>query len=192
MTINFTTKCPNLQIIMVDSMGNINYNYNAQTKNNGLTYNFPYSIGQGNRQSISLVDWSGNTSCSWSFNFKLNFKCDTVTDYCYDCSDYNKCLSCINGYFFYQNRCYANLPNCAKVTGLDCSLCNSGYILVDGVCRLCSSFIPDCKSCSSTTVCTGCKVGYALTAGNLGCATCTSFMADCVTCTSSSVCTGCP
>lgn len=192
MTVSFTTLCPNLRIMFVNQGGTIFYNYATSTRNNGFTYTFSVSFGGGMSQSISLVDWNNVKSCSWSYSFKLTFNCSIVTTNCNDCNSYTNCLYCFYGYFLYMNKCYMNIQNCVTRNGLECTVCASGYVLVNGACRLCSSFMPNCNTCSSTTLCSTCYNGYALTAGNLGCDKCSNTIPDCVSCSSSTVCTSCP
>ena len=178
--------------MFASSGGSIFYNYGVGWwLNDGWTHTFNVNIGNGNSQSIVLMDWNNNRMCSWSYSFQLNFNCSIVTSQCYDCSSYTTCTNCVGGYFLYMNRCYTNIPNCATRSGLSCALCSSGYILVDGACRLCSSFMPNCQTCPNPLTCSTCMTKYALDSGNTGCTKCSIYILNCVYCSSRTVCTSC-
>lgn len=149
LAVTFSTKCPNLRIIFMNSMASITSNYSTVGYNNGNNYSYSFGISMGTKQSISLIDWNSATTCNWSFNFMLNFSCSIVTPNCYDCSSYTTCTYCVSGYFLYSNLCFLNIPNCMTRYQLTCMQCAYGYLLNNGNCMGCSSYMPNCRDCSS-------------------------------------------
>ena len=50
--------------------------------------------------------------------------------------------------------------NCIDCTKEACTKCSSGFVLDQNACHSCALYIPNCKECSSTTICTSCLAGY--------------------------------
>jgi hypothetical protein len=112
------------------------------------------------------------------------------------CNKFNNCTNCGqgNGYILLGAnclRCSAN-PNCLQCRPTNskaCSLCATGFYINSA--DTCSSCPNNCVSCISSSVCTGCTVGYTFSDGYVQgqCLPCT---APCVTCYGSQTyCTSC-
>lgn len=57
-------------------------------------------------------------------------------------------------------------------------------------CDTCIAHMTDCLTCTSSTVCTSCNIGFYVDAISHLCQTCATIT-SCITCTSSTVCTKC-
>jgi hypothetical protein len=68
----------------------------------------------------------------------------------------------------------------------------SGYYLDSLQCFFCSTAIPHCQLCSSSTVCTSCSPSFAINPLNSSqCVTCLSLIPNCQICSDSSSCSLC-
>jgi len=104
--------------------------------------------------------------------------------------------------------CPAGCPQDCDSTSANCFSCTDGYALdttqYPYTCVLCRDAISGCTSCSSTTACNRCELGYYLTAYDPNspstCIPCSNFSTNCAECNNnynpetglqSPVCTGC-
>ena len=62
-----------------------------------------------------------------------------------NCIDSTNCLSCVNGYFFYNYTCKTTCPD-------------QYYPLSSN--NTCDNCISPCKTCSNKTKCLSCTIGY--------------------------------
>jgi len=95
---------------------------------------------------------------------------------------------------------YASGPDCLPCTNSGCSECEGyasfcaacypGYVLFNNDCKRCSSFMPGCANCSSTSVCTACD-SLHLQVNQSTCLACSSLMPHCGSCSSMTTCTNC-
>lgn len=84
-----------------------------------------------------------------------------------------------------QSQCYTN-PNCSVCNSSGCSSCISLDYYVGGTpptCKLCSTYIYQCKECVSYTNCTVCNSGYHTVKNNSECISCLSTISGCTKCT---------
>ncbi len=190
MTMTYSTRCPNLYFTFIDSAGNTVCNYATRPYNNGGTYSMSCYLGVGTGQKLMLSDRNRATSCNYQFSYQLSFSCASVTNNCYDCTNYTTCTSCLGGYYLYLNRCHQFPSYCLAVSVTSCIACQSRYYILLGVCRLCLIPIFKCLYCSNNSTCTTCIAGYALTS-TFQCALCSSFISNCLNCSNNSTCTSC-
>ena len=91
--------------------------------------------------------------------------------------------------------CSACPGNCPTCIGLNnCTSCATGYILASSFCLSCSTVIPNCVSCITSTnpySCISCNTGYFVTPSQTSCTTCQDAIPGCLTCTNISYCLTC-
>ena len=122
-------------------------------------------------------------------------------DNCYECSNFNTCDVCLEGYTLYNNK-----KLCVRQTDIDSNLY---FEIRPGIISSCSNLIQDCRKCSNADTCFVCQDGAGLTIDNacvnealvkqnheyykdendkyISC----SIMPNCSTCYSGTVCTSC-
>ncbi|KAL4468978.1 hypothetical protein ABPG73_019746 [Tetrahymena malaccensis] len=131
-------------------------------------------------------------------DFKLNeeqkscyLRCDQSCKTCSEPNNPNKCLSCPDGYFLFQNSCKMCQQPCQNCLGeKQCLSCISSDYYYDENNHNCKiKCHPDCKSCSGPTQynCTDCFDSYYL--DNNSCKKCLSPCNNCNT--SKETCTSC-
>lgn len=102
------------------------------------------------------------------------------------------CSSCAIGYYLNTSSLCSqcNLDKCVTCgrsgSTVLCTSCLSGYFLISGTCRACSS---NCRKCTSATTCTVCNTEYFLSSGT--CSAVTTSVSNCQTYSSSTVCSTC-
>lgn len=81
----------------------------------------------------------------YATNGTNNNYCQACVSPCVSCISSTQCLSCINGYYFYNYACTTTCPN--------------GYFPeVNG--NICDNCISPCNNCVDKTTCLSCKIGY--------------------------------
>ena len=90
-----------------------------------------------------------------------NGLCYSCPEGCETCSsDFSKCFSCHLGYTYQNNKCVKSCGSKCKSCDDPCTLCESGYLAIDGVCMPCSH---PCSSCINyLDYCTSCIKGYGI------------------------------
>ena len=85
-------------------------------------------------------------------------KCEKCPNTCQVCKNENKCTSCIDDYFLYNDHCYQCNVSCKTTSdGCKCDTCEDGYYLNNYQCLQCDSL---CKTCIQQDLCTQCIPDY--------------------------------
>ena len=85
-------------------------------------------------------------------------KCEKCPNICQVCKNENKCTSCIDDYFLYNDHCYQCNVSCKTTSdGCKCDTCEDGYYLNNYQCLQCDFF---CKTCIQQDLCTQCIPDY--------------------------------
>lgn len=92
---------------------------------------------------------------------------------CQTCASNNgsSCLSCVSGYYLFNNSCLANVS-----CGVPCTCPSGAYLVLSS--RTCSACPSTCLTCLSATICSSCFDGYYVSQQ-----TCTACPSNCKTCT---------
>ncbi len=74
---------------------------------------------------------------------------------------------------------------------MSCSSCNNYtlVILYGNLCYDCSYFLPNCNTCTNSTICITCLNGFVMNSSI--CKNCSSAMPNCYLCTTLNICTQC-
>lgn len=105
-----------------------------------------------------------------SASVKHDGQCEACPVNCDECSSYNRCTKCSNGFYLYE-------PEPEKCS----QLCPGGYYGEDNMCKMCKS---PCNECSSADKCLTCIKNYCIHDG-----TCTNDGSSCCDHTDGSQCT---
>ena len=151
-----------------------------------------------NANSNCLTCSSSNTTqCTSCPNGKfLNTTTNVCTgscpNACVTCSSSSVCTSCASGYSLTTGgQCLPCLGNCRICSGNQqgiCLGCGNGFYLNGNTCTSCPEF---CDSCSSSSSCLTCMVGYTLNSSQQCVKNCEWPCATCTDPTSASSCTSC-
>lgn len=79
---------------------------------------------------------------------------------------------------FRKRNCIATTPYYEKLSNLCYDVCPMGFFAVNTptkYCDSCSTYMAQCNSCTSTTICNGCATGWAVNATFNGCTCATGF-----------------
>lgn len=152
---------------------------------------------------VCKADPTKCTECKTDFTVKSD-KCISCKAPCKECSDADKCSSCITGaYFLESQQCKACATGCAQCSATNtCTKCQEGFFLnaqnvctnncgtglvgnaLTGKCETCPS---NCVSCTKVGQCDSCNNGYYLSST----AQCTACGANCSSCYSNGRCKTC-
>lgn len=83
------------------------------------------------------------------------------TGNCQTC-DSTQCLSCNSASPIFRSLDTGSSPNVC--------ICMTGYFELSGVCKTCLSYMVNCLTCTSQTVCTSCMTGFIPSGGTCVCA----------------------
>lgn len=129
-----------------------NYRYPNPAVRFGLCY--PY-----NCKTNIILNCTGN--CLQYFTNVPNFPGSCLADNCARYDDSGKCLGCLSSYNLQNGTCILiQIDNCTRIDYANrvCTLCNTGYDIWNGICRVanCAVFGSDNVSCLT------CSRGYDL------------------------------
>lgn len=91
---------------------------------------------------------------------KDGLSCDKCVRECTRCQD-TTCLSCLDGYFLFQNKCFSCGENCSKCTNSECAACKSGFGF-DEYQRKCTKCHNSCQQCDGRGNCIKCPYKMVL------------------------------
>lgn len=129
------------------------------------------------------------------------FSCQNCITGCNICSSTTGCITCGSNSIYdpTKNICITpSDPNCVAIyyTSIamptTCKICAIDSYLDSNSssCTLCSSKIPNCKSCSSNSICILCYTGYYTNSAST-CSACNISLPNCDTCSSTTKCDQC-
>ena len=100
-------------------------------------------------------------TCENGYNLSPSNSCEGCIQYCKECdtNNDNKCKSCIDNYFLFNDQCYQCNKDCkTSIDNCKCVTCEDGYYLENFQCLQCDS---SCKKClDSTNKCIQCNIEY--------------------------------
>ena len=100
-------------------------------------------------------------TCENGYYLSPSNSCERCVQYCkeYDTNNDNKCTSCIDNYFLFNEQCYQCNKDCkTSIDNCKCVTCEDGYYLENFQCLQCDS---SCKKClDSTNKCIQCNIEY--------------------------------
>lgn len=147
----------------------------------------------------SCVDSTNIVECNPGYLKSSNsLFCTSCISNCLSCPTSTAfCSVCAPSYFPSSGLCrICTIPNCANCQAVGsavyCSQCSEGYYRANS--SSCSACSQNCKVCSNSSVCSGCKTGYFIQAG--GCTPVSVTIASCsaysnVTVNGTNKCLGC-
>jgi len=181
------------------------------TCNQTLTYNTTTNGTNANYFCYGCIDYYAadpvdhlscvfcNTSVGYFVDTQNNGYCTKCQANCFNCTNYDTCLQCDQGYLFNsisptQSNCQCSVANCTNCTsGGQCTTCDYGFGLYSesNLCIPC--LINNCLACSFdvnfNAQCTLCLNGLIYSNGS--CQNCSNVVSNCSICQDSQTCQQC-
>jgi len=144
-------------------------------------------------------------SCQSGYFLNSQNVCTACIANCSSCNSTTGCIDCNPGFFYANSLCNACPQNCNSCNATTCIQCMANFYFSSTNCvactslgliqlgandgtGTCSSCVPYCKVCATTSTCTQCGDGY-LANGNAECDPCS--VSFCKTCSPITTCTTC-